>query len=209
VSFATAPLNSSQSERDLLEALGLTRAMPWPAGESFVLWESAAWLGFRGRYAYALEHAEASLHVAERIEHRQWMVGALWSLGVLYADLLAPERATPVLERALGLATELASEMWMPLVGAALALAHVASGKLADAHVVLTRVLGPDSAVESMSPRQAWAARVELALAPAGWPCRAGDPRPVGDIRARGRGRAATLVAACPRAVAGRGDARC
>ena len=99
--FATAVLDDAQSERDLEEALQLTRAIPWPAGESFALWESAAWLGFRGRFAEALQKAEASLRVAEQIEHRQWTIGALWSLGGLFVSLLvartryAPAGARP------------------------------------------------------------------------------------------------------------------
>ena len=163
--FATAVLDDAQSERDLDEALQLTRAIPWPAGESFALWESAAWLGFRGRFAEALQKAEASLRVAEQIEHRQWTIGALWSLGGLFVSVLVPERATPLLERALALSEELASEMWTPLVASMLALAHLQHGRLADAHAVLGRVLGPDSPVEVMSTRLAWAARAELALA--------------------------------------------
>jgi DNA-binding NarL/FixJ family response regulator len=115
--------------------------------------------------AAALAAHFVALRVAEQIEHRQWTIGALWSLGTLYLGLLAPERATPVLERAFALAVELASEMWTPLVASVLALAHLQHGRLADAHAVLGRVLGPNSPFEVMSTRQAWAARAELALA--------------------------------------------
>jgi DNA-binding CsgD family transcriptional regulator len=163
--LAPATLDLVQSERDIGEALQLARAIGWPAGESFVLWETALWLGPRGVYGRACELASAGLAVAEEIGHRQWMAAALCSLGALYVDLLAPALARPLLERALALARELGSTVWPAYAAGRLAMAHAAERDFARATAALDAVDGADVPYDSVPARQLWCARAEVALA--------------------------------------------
>jgi DNA-binding NarL/FixJ family response regulator len=163
--FVVSPMDAEQSARDLAEAVRIAREIPWPAGEAFTLWESAAWCGFRGQFGRALAHGRQALDVAEQISHSQWIVGALWATGTTYLNLFLPEQALPLLERGLALATDLASDMWRPLIGSVVVQAQLQRGHLADAHAVLADVLAPDAPVDIMGPRLAWAARIEVALA--------------------------------------------
>jgi DNA-binding NarL/FixJ family response regulator len=94
-------------------ALRLSRETGWRAGESFALWNVANAIGPRGEYDRALELAHQSLAIAEEIEHRQWIVAALCAITAIYEDLLAPETARPYAERALQLARETKSWLWI------------------------------------------------------------------------------------------------
>jgi DNA-binding NarL/FixJ family response regulator len=163
--FAPAKLDAIQSERDAQEAVALARAIDWPAGESFARWELALWYGMRGDYRRAFELASSGLRIAEEIEHTQWIAAGLCSLGALYVDVFAPERGRPLLERALALARELGSSVWVPYAAARLALAHTCEREFVHASAVLDAVLGADTTAESAPERQLWSARVELLLA--------------------------------------------
>jgi DNA-binding CsgD family transcriptional regulator len=163
--FAPAKLDSIQSERDAQEAVALARAIDWPAGESFTRWELALWYGLRGDYAQAFDLAASGLRIAEEIEHKQWIAGSLCSLGALYVDVFAPERARPLLERALDLARELGSSVWVPYAAARLALAHTHAREFSQAEAVLEAELRADTPAESATERQLWSARAELLLA--------------------------------------------
>jgi DNA-binding CsgD family transcriptional regulator/tetratricopeptide (TPR) repeat protein len=163
--FAPARLDAIQSERDVQEAVALARAIDWPAGESFARWELALWYGMRGHYARGFELASSGLRIAEEIEHKEWIAAGLCSLGALYVDVFAPERAWPMLERALALARELGSSVWVPYAAARLALAYTLERDFSKAAAILEAELGADSAAESATERQLWSARAELLLA--------------------------------------------
>ena len=163
--FAPARLDAIQAERDAQEAVALARAIDWPDGESFARWELALWYGLRGHYARAFELAASGLRIAEEIEHKQWIAAGLCSLGALYVDVLAPERARPLLERALGLARELGSSVWVPYATARLALAYTRQREFSKAAAVLGAELGADTPAVSATERQLWSARAELLLA--------------------------------------------
>jgi DNA-binding CsgD family transcriptional regulator len=163
--FAPARLDAIQSERDVQEAVALARAIDWPAGESFARWELALWYGLRGHYARGFELASSGLRIAEEIEHKQWIAAGLCSLGALYVDVFAPERAWPMLERALALARELGSSVWVPYAAARLALAYTLEREFSKAAAVLEAELGANTPAESAPERQLWSARAELLLA--------------------------------------------
>jgi DNA-binding CsgD family transcriptional regulator len=163
--IAPARPDPTQAESDISEALALARAIDWPAGESFAHWELALWYGPRGRYARALDLASSGLRIAEEIEHKQWIAAALCSLGALYVDVFAPERARPLLERALALARELGSSVWIPYSAACLARAYTLERDFSHAIAVLEAHMHPDTPVESITERQLWCAQGELLLA--------------------------------------------
>ena len=163
--FAPARLDPAQSERDVEEAIRLAPTIDWPAGESFTRWELALWYGMHGHYAPAFELAAGGLRIAEEIEHRQWIVAGLCSLGAVYVDVLLPEPARPLLERALELSSELGSRVWTAYATARLAQAFTLERDLAKAVAVLDAELRPDTPMESATERQLWCARADVLLA--------------------------------------------
>jgi DNA-binding CsgD family transcriptional regulator len=163
--FAPAALDPAESERDAEEAIRLAQMIDWPAGESFVRWELALWCGMRGDYARAFELASAGLRMAEDIGHRQWIAAGLCSLGAIYVDVLLPERARPLLERALHVSRELGSLVWGAYATARLAQTFTLERDFAKAFAVLEAELPPDTAMESATERQLWCARADLQLA--------------------------------------------
>jgi DNA-binding CsgD family transcriptional regulator/tetratricopeptide (TPR) repeat protein len=163
--FAPAAADPARAELDIDEAIRLTRAMEWPAGESFARWELALWCGMRGQYPRAFELASGGLRIAQEIEHTQWIAAGLCSLGTLYDDVLLPERAGPLLERALGLARELGSRVWRTYAAARLAHTCTLEHDFARALAVLEDELSPDAPTDSATERQLWCARADVLLA--------------------------------------------
>jgi DNA-binding CsgD family transcriptional regulator/tetratricopeptide (TPR) repeat protein len=163
--FAPARLDAVRSERDAEEAVRLARSIDWRAGESFALWELALWYGIRGSYRRAFELALTGLRIAEEIEHRQWIAAGLCSVGALYVDLLAADRARPLLERALALARELGSSVWTPYAASRLGMAYTQQRDFSRAAATLDGELNAETPFESAPQRQLWCARAELCMA--------------------------------------------
>jgi DNA-binding NarL/FixJ family response regulator len=163
--FAPARLDSAQCEVDAQEALRLAQSIDWPAGEAFARWELALRYGMRGQYARAFELASGGLRIAEDIEHRQWIAAGLCSLGAVYVDVLLPDRARPLLERALRLAHELGSLVWATYATAGLARAFTLERDFAKASVALEDELQGNTPMETATERQLWCARAEMLLA--------------------------------------------
>jgi DNA-binding CsgD family transcriptional regulator len=163
--FAPAVPNPVHIEIDAQEAIRLAHAIDWPAGESFARWELALWYGMRGQYGRAFELASSGLRIAEEIDHRQWIAGGLCSLGALYVDVLLPERARPLLERALSLTHELGSLVWGSYAAARLAQAFTLQHEFSRASAVLEAELLPDTPMDTATERQLWCASADLRLA--------------------------------------------
>ncbi|MGH2587979.1 MAG: helix-turn-helix transcriptional regulator, partial [Dehalococcoidia bacterium] len=144
-------------------AIRITREIGWRAGESFAL-KMLSWvLGPRGRYGRALAATHEGLAIAEEIEHRQWILANHVALGMLYRDLFALEAARPHLQRALAMATETGSRIWICHSVTELADLHRAEHDLARAASVLDAV--DTSQLQSNPERRVLRARAELALA--------------------------------------------
>lgn len=146
------------------EAIQIAREIGWRAGEAYAELMLAMGLGPQGEYARALEMAQASLAVAEEIEHRQWISGAHAALGMLYLDLLALNAARPHLEQAVALARAVGSRVWVGLTSGYLALVYAAQSKLELAEATLDDVLESDTPMQTQGQRLCWYARGEVAL---------------------------------------------
>jgi tetratricopeptide (TPR) repeat protein len=96
----------------------------------------------------------------------------------VYTELLASEQALGQLNRALALAGELRSQLWMHHITGALAGAYLVRDDLTGAQACLERVLSPRTPMDTMGNRYCWARRAELALAQ-------GDPALTLDITDR------------------------
>jgi tetratricopeptide (TPR) repeat protein len=103
--------------------------------------------------------------MASEIGHRESEVSNRFTLGVLYGELLAPERALPQLREALTLARALRSRYWVHHVTGALAGAYRLLGDLTAAQNCLETVLSSETPMDTIGKRYCWARRAELALA--------------------------------------------
>jgi tetratricopeptide (TPR) repeat protein len=168
--LAPAELNEEDARRAADEALGLAREIGWPAGECYVLYELALWLGPRGEYAPALEHARSALAIASAIEHRQWIAGCHATLGALLLDLLALPAAREHLERALDPARVLGSRLWAEIASAVMGSVCILQRDLSTAAAVLDAAGEADDSLRTIWARMVWCARAPSWDWPAGTP---------------------------------------
>ena len=147
------------------QGLLIAREIGSRSDEVYALFMLAHYLGPHGEYARALEVAQASLALAEQIEHHEWLVGARWQLGTLYLDLLALHEGQQQLEQALALAHTVGSWNWVRIVSGFLAPVYLLQHDLAKADATLSAALAPDAAMQTIGQRLVWAARADLALA--------------------------------------------
>jgi DNA-binding CsgD family transcriptional regulator len=150
---------------DAESGLIMARNIGWRAGESFAAWELALWLGPRGEYARALDLATSALHIAEEIEHRQWMAGARCALAALHQDVLAFNDARRHAENALELSRAIGSPVWLAISAAFLASIAVGQRDLERAAAILDAVQTVDTPPRTMGQRLITYARAELLLA--------------------------------------------
>ncbi len=165
VTQVSVPMSLAEVLQEGERALKLAREIGQPSAEAYVLFTWGLCLGLRGAYAQALECAQASLTIAEEINHRQWMVGAHLTLGVLSLDLLALTVAHAHLEQALRLSQEIGSLWWIRNASAFLAAVSLRLHDLAQAESLLTSACGLDTPAQTQVQRLVWYMHAELALA--------------------------------------------
>jgi DNA-binding NarL/FixJ family response regulator len=155
---------AAEAERNSEEAIDLTRAIGWRAGEAFALGQCALGPLARGDYARTLRMARDALAIADEIEHVQWALMANLDLGELHAQLLAFETATQHIERARELAQACGSEYFGRIALGNLAWVRTARGELAEAQLLLDGLAGLRSWTDPVH-RWVWRVRAELQLA--------------------------------------------
>lgn len=155
----------TQTEQALAEIVKLTQQIGWRAGESFGLWVIGERFAAIGLYGRGIELIEQGIRVAREIDHRQWITAGMMILGAVHASLLDFETAQMNLESALALAREIGSKHWILMTSGLLASTAAAQNDLTRAANILYRVLPLTAPAQTLAQRQAWAARVELALA--------------------------------------------
>ncbi len=159
-----APSRRAKHHGDV-EILRRLQQLGWRAGEAFGLMVLGEGFAAAGDYARGLDMESEAMTLAREIHHRQWLTGATMLYGEILARLLNFQAAQPYLENALELARELNSMHWMRTGSAFLASALIAQNKLAEAEEILDAALPAHTPAQTVGQRQAWAARVELALA--------------------------------------------
>jgi DNA-binding CsgD family transcriptional regulator/tetratricopeptide (TPR) repeat protein len=146
-------------------SLAIARRIGWRSGEAFTLWVTAFVAGMQGDYTQALAYARSSLQIAEEIEHRQWVCGALNAMGSVLADVYALDQARVALDRALAFAQDLGSVTWICISTGFLAACAVAQGDLDYARARLDDIGSADAPLRTMGQRCVGVARALLALA--------------------------------------------
>jgi tetratricopeptide (TPR) repeat protein len=164
--LASVPaIASPDAPRDFEEAIRIAREIDSAPDEAWAHWALGLLHTAQGRFGPAMEVIQSGLRIASEIGHREWEVGNRLALGVLYAELLAPEQARRQLERALTLAGELRSQYWIHHVTGTLAGAYYLLDNLTQAQTCLETVLSPQTPMDTMGNRYCWARQAELALA--------------------------------------------
>jgi tetratricopeptide (TPR) repeat protein len=165
VLLATAPaVAPPDAARDIEEAVQIAQEIESHPDEAWALWSLGLLNTVYGRFGCALDAMQRGLRTASEIGHREWAVGNRFALGVLYAELLAPEEARRQLEEALTLTKELRSQYWVHHVTGALAGACYLLNDLTGALTCLDTVISPQTPMDTMGKRYCWARRAELAL---------------------------------------------
>ncbi len=165
VLLATVPaVAPPEAAHDIEEAVQIAQEIDSHPDEAWALWSLGLLNTVYGRFGCALEVIQSGLHISSEIGHREWAVGNRFALGVLYAELLAPEEARRQLEGALTLTRELRSRYWIHHVTGALAGACYLLDDLTGAQTCLDTVISPQTPMDTMGKRYCWARRAELAL---------------------------------------------
>jgi DNA-binding CsgD family transcriptional regulator/tetratricopeptide (TPR) repeat protein len=163
--FVPAALSDDEAWQNGQRALRLARESAWRAGEAFVLWEMAAWLGPRGHYQRALDAVRHALAITEEIDHPAWQAGAHLALGATFLDLLDHRAAMDHLRRVLALSAESDQRIFGPMAAGLLASALIRAGQPRVARELLESGEAADTSMRTMGPRTVWLARAEYAVA--------------------------------------------
>lgn len=165
VLLAAAPaVKPPDASRDIEEAIRIAREIHSPQEEAWAYWSMGLLYTVNGQFGQALELMQSGFRIATEIGHREWLVGNRFALGVLYAEMLAPEEARSQLEQAQILAIELRSQYWVNHISGALASAYILLDDFIGAQTFLEGVISPQTPMDTMGKRYCWARRAELAL---------------------------------------------
>lgn len=183
-----APLNYRDMVTMAEQARALARQIGIRSGEAYALAMLGLYHSYYGDYDRALQFAGECLQLTEDIEHVQWNCFAHNLLGWIYLDLHALDDARQESERALSLAQQIGSSIFVHCTAQALAATYLAQRELQRAEGVLHAAVGanPFDGV-TYTKRIAILALADLALAK-------GDPTRALDIADELVSRAANLT---------------
>ncbi len=121
------------------------------AGPASVL--SRMWLvvllAEQGEFAEGITRGEEAVHIAETVDQPWSLIGAYYSVGCLYLRKGDLDKATPVLERGLGLSQDYPL-FWLPWVASSLGYAYALSGRGAEALPLL------EQGIEQAASKRQW-----------------------------------------------------
>jgi DNA-binding SARP family transcriptional activator len=149
---------------DIHEAMRIAGETDSAAEEIWAHWSSGLLHTVHGQFGRALKDMQSGLRIASEIGHREWVVGNRFALGILYAELFAPDQALGQLEEALILAEEMRSPIWIHHVSGALAATYSLTNDLKSAQTCLKKVISPQTPMDTLAKRYCWVRRAELAL---------------------------------------------
>jgi tetratricopeptide (TPR) repeat protein len=161
----TVSWSLADCERESAEALRLAREIEWADGEAFVEIISGFMLASFGQLSAGLAKERQALHIAEMIDHQQWITGAHAHSAFIYLLMLAPEHALLQVESGLPLVQQLGSAWWINWFASHKALAYLLLGQLSQAEAALQAVLPPAQLPRFWVERRLSRIWAELALA--------------------------------------------
>jgi tetratricopeptide (TPR) repeat protein len=151
--------------RDATEALQLAHKIDSLLAQAYANVMAAWWHAGFGNFGTSLVHAQEALHVANEIEHQQWMAATYCVLGRIFTLMLDSIKAIQTLEAGLSLASNLGSAWWMGNIRTHLALAYILKHENARARSVLEAAIPADAHPRNLAERRMLWAWGELALA--------------------------------------------
>jgi DNA-binding CsgD family transcriptional regulator len=163
-SVAWTRMDEEKAWKRQRESYELAHEISWRFGEADAQVSAALTSGIKGDYAKAFESLELGMELILQIGHRMELAFAEMTLGAIYLDLLAPERALEHLERALTLSQEGNARHLMLISTGFLVSADVALGELTRARTRLVQY-PPGADISTQAQRHMETARVELVLA--------------------------------------------
>jgi len=119
------------------EAIELTRAIDWRAGEAYALEYLGSLLAYRGDYGQGLSIAQRGLELAQAIDHHQWQAWGHIVLGQIYLELLAPEEAYRHLKRGRAIAADIGSSFMVTFATSLLVSTCIWQHRLDEAATLL------------------------------------------------------------------------
>ncbi|MGZ6367147.1 MAG: helix-turn-helix transcriptional regulator [Ktedonobacteraceae bacterium] len=150
---------------DAREALQLTHKIESLLAQAYANVMTAWWHAGFGNFGASLVHAQEALHIANEIEHQQWMAATYCVLGRIFTLMLDSTQAIQTLEAGLSLASNLGSAWWMGNIRTHLALAYILKHENTRARSVLEAALPTDAHPRNLAERRMLWAWGELALA--------------------------------------------
>lgn len=140
----TAPLMRTDMLAFGEQALGMARQIGLRSAEAYAQALVAQYHSYYGEYDDALKLARNTLQLTDEIEHTQWNCFAHNVLGWLYRDLLTLDAAQQHCERAVLLARQIGSTIFVQCTSEALGTTYIAQNNLQGAADVLQAALGAD-----------------------------------------------------------------
>lgn len=162
---SVAPAPSPDAVSDIAEVLQIARDIGAAPGEAWAQWSLGMLHLVRGQFGLAKKVLQNGLRISTEIEHREYVVGNRFALGIAYTELFSPDQARGQLEKALSLAGELRSPAMIHLTTGALAGAYLMMNDLKSVQSSLETVLTPQTPMDTLGKRYCWVRRGELALA--------------------------------------------
>jgi DNA-binding CsgD family transcriptional regulator len=152
-------------KQDLEEALQLADETEWRSRQA-IAHVVAGWVfASFGELGEGLAHARTALEMTSELEHRPWMVGAYYGVGILHLLLLDPQQAMSALEAGLAIARTQRSPFWMGNIAVALAQASLLAGEISRAAAILEQAMPAGQAPCNLWERRLAWAWGQLALA--------------------------------------------
>jgi tetratricopeptide (TPR) repeat protein len=118
------------------QRLGLA-GYPAAMSRCFLPWA----LGEQGRFIEGIEQGREGVRIAEAVDHPYSLIMTCWGLGHLYCIKGDFHEATPLLERALGLARERNVAILLPLTARPLGYARALTGRIDEGIALLREAL--------------------------------------------------------------------
>lgn len=146
------------------EAVSIARQMGWRPSEAYALAIQALSLGVHGEFGRVWAAAQASLVIAEEIEHDFIAITNYFVLGALSLDLLDPEAAREHLRKAYELAGRAGAGFVSSNIAGYLVRAYLALNELDAAESLLQETLADDPPMDSESLRWLWTTQAEFLL---------------------------------------------
>ena len=143
----------------------ICRDIGWRPGEAYALVALACADVGLGNYGSARALAESALAIAVDIEHQQWRVISLLTLGLLRTQLLDDAGALEVFLEALEIARAIGSTQWEERLTAWSARCHLMLGDINTARALVSPLVTLSTRPETIGRRRALSTVVEIELA--------------------------------------------